>query len=107
MLDNYGTPTIDLVRGEGIYLFDSLGNRYLDLLGGIATSLLGHGHPAVVKAVSTQMATLSHVSNLYVHPNGIALAEKLTYMTGGGRVFFCNSGAEANEAAILIARLTG
>ena len=107
MLDNYGTPTIDLVRGEGIYLFDSLGNRYLDLLGGIATSLLGHAHPAVVKAVSTQMATLSHVSNLYVHPNGIALAEKLTHMTGGGRVFFCNSGAEANEAAIKIARLTG
>lgn len=107
MLDNYGTPGIDLVRGEGIFLFDSSGRRYLDFLGGIATSLLGHAHPEIVSAVTKQISTLSHVSNLYAHPTALELAKKLTHMTGGGRVFFCNSGAEANEAAIKISRLTG
>lgn len=107
MMDNYGTPGIELVRGEGIFLFDSSGRKYLDFLGGIATSLLGHAHPEIVSAVTKQISTLSHVSNLYAHPTVLQLAEKLTQMTGGGRVFFCNSGAEANEAAIKISRLTG
>ncbi len=107
MLDNYGTPTIELVRGEGMYLFDSNGERYLDFLGGIATSLLGHAHPEIVSAVTKQISTLSHISNLYANPTALQLAEKLTEMTVGGRVFFCNSGAEANEAAIKISRLTG
>lgn len=107
MLDNYGTPSLELVRGEGMYLFDSNGKRYLDFLGGIATSLLGHAHPQVISAVTKQISTLSHVSNLYAHPTALQLAAKLSHMTGGGRVFFCNSGAEANEAAIKISRLTG
>ena len=99
MMDNYGTPGIELVRGEGIFLFDSSGRKYLDFLGGIATSLLGHAHPEIVSAVTKQISTLGHVSNLYAHPTALQLAKKLTEMTGGGRVFFCNSGAEANEAA--------
>ena len=107
MMDNYGTPGIDLVRGEGIFLFDSSGRKYLDFLGGIATSLLGHAHPEIVSAVTKQISTLGHVSNLYAHPTALQLAKKLTEMTGGGRVFFCNSGAEANEAAIKLSRLTG
>lgn len=107
MLDNYGTPAMELVRGEGIHLFDSSGRKYLDFLGGIATSLLGHAHPEIISAVTKQISTLSHVSNLYAHPTALQLAKKLTQMTGGGRVFFCNSGAEANEAAIKISRLSG
>ncbi len=107
MLDNYGTPAMELVRGEGIHLFDSSGRKYLDFLGGIATSLLGHAHPEIISAVTKQISTLSHVSNLYAHPTALQLAKKLTEMTGGGRVFFCNSGAEANEAAIKISRLSG
>lgn len=107
MMDNYGTPGIELVRGEGIFLFDSFGRKYLDFLGGIATSLLGHAHPEIISAVTKQISTLGHVSNLYAHPTALQLAKKLTQMTGGGRVFFCNSGAEANEAAIKISRLTG
>ena len=107
MMDNYGTPGIELVRGEGIFLFDSSGRKYLDFLGGIATSLLGHAHPEIVSAVTKQISTLGHVSNLYAHPTALQLAKKLTEMTGGGRVFFCNSGAEANEAAIKLSRLTG
>ena len=107
MMDNYGTPGIELVRGEGIFLFDSSGRKYLDFLGGIATSLLGHAHPEIVSAVTKQISTLGHVSNLYAHPTALQMAKKLTEMTGGGRVFFCNSGAEANEAAIKLSRLTG
>ncbi|CAB4901333.1 unannotated protein [freshwater metagenome] len=107
MMDNYGTPGIELVRGEGIFLFDSSGRKYLDFLGGIATSLLGHAHPEIISAVTKQISTLGHVSNLYAHPTALQLAKQLTEMTGGGRVFFCNSGAEANEAAIKLSRLTG
>ncbi len=106
---NYGTPVLELVSGKGATVIDSKGNQYLDFLAGIATNVLGHAHPAVVKAVSKQIATLGHVSNLYAHPNVIALAEKLVKMTGdkSARVFFCNSGAEANEAALKISRKTG
>ena len=107
--DNYGTPTIELVSGKGSVVKDSNGNTYLDFLAGIATNVLGHAHPAIVKAVTKQIATLGHVSNFYAHPNVLELAEKLQKMTGdkSARVFFCNSGAEANEAALKLSRKTG
>jgi len=109
MQNNYGHPRINLVSGKGLIVADSNGKKYLDFLGGIATNLLGHAHPAIVRAVSKQIATLGHVSNLYSHPTGIALAKKLQELTGddSARVFFCNSGAEANEAALKISRKTG
>ncbi|MGW2871097.1 acetylornithine transaminase [Kitasatospora sp. NPDC001119] len=107
--DNYGTPRIPLVRGEGSKLWDADGKEYTDLLGGIAVNALGTAHPAVVEAVSRQIATLGHVSNLFMAEPTIALAERLLELDGrpGGRVFFCNSGAEANEAAFKISRRTG
>ena len=107
--NNYGSPTIALVKGKGIVVTDADGKQYLDFLGGIATNILGHAHPAIVKAVSKQVSVLSHVSNFYVHPNAVELAEKLASMTGDKRakVFFCQSGAEANEAALKLSRRTG
>ncbi len=107
--NNYGSPSIALVKGKGIVLTDADGKQYLDFLGGIATSILGHAHPAIVKAVTKQVSTLSHVSNFYAHPQAIELAEKLTAMTGdkNAKVFFCQSGAEANEAALKLSRRTG
>ena len=106
---NYGTPSISLAKGSGSVVWDVDGNRYLDFLGGIATTVLGHANPSVVKAVSTQIRELSHVSNFYMHEPVLQLAEKLTGFTGekSARVFFCNSGAEANEAALKLSRLTG
>ena len=106
---NYGTPTLELVSGKGVVVTDSKGNVYLDFLAGIATNVLGHAHPAVVKAVSKQIATLGHVSNFYAHPNVLELSSKLVAITGdkSARVFFCNSGAEANEAALKLSRKTG
>ena len=107
MQSNYGTPSISLSKGKGIEVWDLDGVKYFDFLGGIATNLLGHNHPAIVAAVSKQIRQLSHVSNFYAHPVALELAEKLQKMTTdkSARVFFCNSGAEANEAAIKIARL--
>ncbi len=107
--NNYGTPSIALMKGKGIVVTDADGKQYLDFLGGIATSILGHAHPAIVKAVTKQISTLSHVSNFYAHPNAIELAEKLISMTGdkNAKVFFCQSGAEANEAALKLSRRTG
>ncbi len=107
--NNYGTPSIALMKGKGNVVTDADGKQYLDFLGGIATSILGHAHPAIVKAVTKQISTLSHVSNFYAHPNAIELAEKLTSMTGdkNAKVFFCQSGAEANEAALKLSRRTG
>ena len=98
-----------MVKGKGIVVTDADGKSYLDFLGGIATSILGHAHPAIVKAVTKQVSTLSHVSNFYAHPNAIALAEKLRKITGdkNAKVFFCQSGAEANEAALKLSRRTG
>lgn len=108
MENNYGTPEIALVRGKGMYVWDEDGKKYLDFLGGIATNILGHAHPKVVKAVSDQIAKMSHISNLYMHASGVELAQKLqSYVGVPSRVFFCNSGAEANEAALKISRLTG
>jgi len=107
--NNYGSPTIALIKGKGIVVTDADGKQYLDFLGGIATNILGHAHPAIVKAVSKQVSVLSHVSNFYVHPNAVELAEKLASMTGDktAKVFFCQSGAEANEAALKLSRRTG
>ena len=109
MQGNYGVPAITLKSGKGLVVTDIAGKKYLDFLGGIATNVLGHAHPVIVRAVSKQIATLGHVSNFYSHPSGIALAAKLQELTGDNtaRVFFCNSGAEANEAALKLSRKTG
>ncbi|MET8121167.1 acetylornithine transaminase [Micromonospora sp. NPDC005291] len=108
MMDNYGTPPMALVSGAGAVVVDDAGREYLDLVGGIAVNALGHAHPAVVAAVSKQVATLGHVSNLYVAEPPVALAELLLALAGRpGRVFFANSGAEANEAAFKLSRRTG
>ncbi|WP_026919019.1 acetylornithine transaminase [Gordonia shandongensis] len=108
LMNNYGTPGVALVRGEGATVYDADGRAYLDLLGGIAVNALGHAHPAVVEAVTTQIATLGHVSNIYIAPPVVELAERLAAaVADDARVFLCNSGTEANEAAFKIARLTG
>jgi acetylornithine aminotransferase len=110
LMGTYGTPMRVLVRGDGSHVWDADGNRYLDLLGGIAVNALGHAHPAWVKAVADQAATLAHTSNFFATPAQIALAEKLIALAQaptGSRVFFSNSGAEANEAAFKLARRTG
>ncbi|MCM2392758.1 acetylornithine transaminase [Streptomyces albipurpureus] len=108
MMDNYGTPAMALVRGEGSAVWDADGMAYLDFTGGIAVNALGHAHPAIVRAVSEQVARLAHVSNLFVAEPPVALAERLLRLANrDGRVFFANSGAEANEAAFKIARRTG
>lgn len=108
MADNYGTPKLALVRGAGAQVWDEQGREYLDLLAGIAVNALGHAHPAVVAAVTEQLTTLGHTSNLAATAPAIELAERLLALAGRpGRVFFCNSGAEANEAAFKLSRLTG
>ena len=108
-MSNYATPSITLVKGKGSIVIDADGNKYIDMLGGIATNILGHSHPCVVSAVSRQIKTLSHVSNFYAHPNVIELAQILVRLTGNkeSRVFFAQSGAEVNEAAIKLSRKTG
>jgi acetylornithine/N-succinyldiaminopimelate aminotransferase len=108
MMGNYKTPPVALARGAGATVWDVDGNEYTDLIGGIATTILGHAHPKVVEAITTQAQTLGHVSNLAMHEPGVLLAERLLDLAGRpGRVFFCNSGAEANEMAFKISRLTG
>ncbi|SEO94097.1 acetylornithine transaminase [Trujillonella endophytica] len=108
MMGNYRTPPIALARGAGATVWDVDGREYTDLLGGIATTILGHAHPKVVEAITRQAQTLGHVSNLAMHEPGVLLAERLIELAGRpGRVFFCNSGAEANEAAFKLSRLTG
>ncbi|WP_055492800.1 acetylornithine transaminase [Streptomyces sp. TP-A0356] len=108
LMNNYGTPRLPLVRGAGTRLWDADGTEYVDFVGGIAVNALGHAHPAVVEAVSRQIASLGHVSNLFIAEPPVALAERLLQLFGrDGKVFFCNSGAEANEGAFKIGRLTG
>jgi acetylornithine/N-succinyldiaminopimelate aminotransferase len=114
MMNNYGVPPVALASGDGAVVTDVDGNSYLDLLGGIAVNVLGHCHPAVIDAVTRQMSTLGHTSNLYAAEPGIALAEALVGLLGCNnetqaetRVFFCNSGTEANEVAFKLSRLTG
>lgn len=114
MMNNYGTPALALASGAGAVVTDVDGNSYLDLLGGIAVNVLGHRHPAVIEAVTHQMATLGHTSNFYATEPGVTLAEELVALLGisdemgtRARVCFCNSGAEANELAFKLSRLTG
>ncbi|GAA1729259.1 acetylornithine transaminase [Aeromicrobium alkaliterrae] len=110
VMNTFGVPARVLARGEGSTVWDVDGNRYLDLLGGIAVNSLGHAHPAIVEAVSTQLQTLGHVSNFFISEPQVRLAEKLLSLIGSdgrGRVFFANSGTEANEAAFKAARRTG
>ncbi|SDI39623.1 acetylornithine aminotransferase [Sinosporangium album] len=103
-MPNYGVPPVALARGEGSRVWGADGREYLDLIGGIAVSSLGHAHPAIVRAVSEQVATLAHTSNLYLHEQEVLLAERLLGLLGApGRVFLCNSGAEANECAYKLA----
>ena len=109
LMSNYSVPSITLVKGKGSIVFDADGKKYIDMLGGIATNILGHSHTAVVSAVTRQIKTLSHVSNFYSHPNAIELAQLLVRLTGDkqSRVLFAQSGAEVNEAAIKLSRKTG
>jgi acetylornithine/N-succinyldiaminopimelate aminotransferase len=109
LMNTYGPPRRVLVRGEGCYVWDEDGRRYLDLLGGLAVNVLGHGHPALVAAVTEQLRTLGQVSNFFATPLQVALAERLLEIScaDGGRVFFANSGTEALEAAFKMARRTG
>ncbi|MCW2740066.1 MAG: acetylornithine transaminase [Blastococcus sp.] len=108
MMGNYRTPPVALDHGTGATVWDVDGREYTDLLGGIATTILGHAHPKVVEAITAQAQKLGHVSNLAMHEPGVLLAERLLDLAGRpGRVFFCNSGAEANEMAFKISRLTG
>jgi acetylornithine/N-succinyldiaminopimelate aminotransferase len=108
MMGSAPAPLALLVRGEGCYVWDDAGNKYLDFLAGIAVNALGHAHPVLVEAVSRQVATIAHISNYFASPSQIELAERLRRITGAGdrgRVFFGNSGAEAIEAAIKLSRL--
>ena len=109
MMANYGTPPLMLSRGHGSRVWDVDDNEYIDLIAGIAVNALGHADPRITDAITRQLSTLGHVSNLYASEPGIALAEKLIELVGepSARVFFCNSGAEANEAAFKMTRLTG
>jgi acetylornithine aminotransferase len=108
VMATYGRPPIALADGAGTRVWDVDGREYLDLIAGIAVSVLGHAHPNVVRAVGGQLGRLGHVSNLYVNEPQVVLAERLVGLLGlDARVFFCNSGAEANETALKIARRTG
>lgn len=110
LMNNYGTPPIELVRGAGSRVWDSEGKEYVDLIAGIAVNAVGHAHPHLVDAVTAQMSKLGHTSNLVATAPVIELAARLLELLDApvdGRVFFCNSGAEANEAAFKLARLTG
>jgi acetylornithine aminotransferase len=109
LMDNYGTPPVMLVRGQGARVWDADGHEYVDLVAGIAVNALGHADPRIVSAVAGQLSVLGHTSNLAATEPPIALAERLVALVGDpdARVFFCNSGAEANEAAFKLARLTG
>jgi acetylornithine aminotransferase len=109
LMPNYGVPPVAIARGQGSRVWDADGKEYLDLIAGIAVSALGHAHPALVAAVSAQVAKVAHTSNLFLHEPEVALAEKLlSLLRADGRVFLCNSGTEANEAAIkLVRRIQG
>src|SRR5689334_23089634 len=105
LMPNYGLPPVAVSRGAGCRVWDADGREYLDLIAGIAVSSLGHAHPALIEAVTRQVAQVAHTSNLFLHEREIELAERLLALLGAdGRVFFCNSGAEANEAAIKLVR---
>ena len=107
LMNTYNRQPVIFTHGEGIWLWDDYGNKYLDALAGVAVNGLGHAHPKLVKAINGQAAKLIHVSNIYHIAEQEALADKLAEISGMDNVFFCNSGCEANEAAIKLARLYG
>lgn len=108
LMNTFGQPQRILIRGDGAHVWDIDGNHYIDLLGGIAVNALGHGHPAILEAVTAQLSTLGHISNFFASEPQIELAERLIELIGhDGRVFFTNSGTEANEAAFKATRRTG
>ena len=107
LMNTYGRQPITFTHGKGVWLWDAQGNQYLDALAGVAVNGLGHAHPKLVKAISEQAAKLIHVSNIYEIAEQAALANKLAEISGMDKVFFCNSGCEANEASIKLARLYG
>ncbi|ALU22050.1 acetylornithine aminotransferase [Corynebacterium pseudotuberculosis] len=118
LMNTYGTPTLELVDGDGAIVVDSLGREHIDLLAGIAVNSLGYGHPAITEAVTAQVQSFSHVSNLFASAPVVNAAEKIIQrfsqyqphseaVASDSRVFFCNSGTEANEAAFKLARLSG
>ena len=105
LMNTYGRQPVTFTHGEGVWLFDAAGNKYLDALSGVAVNGLGHAHPKLVAAIQAQVAKMIHVSNIYGIAEQEKLADKLAEISGMDKVFFCNSGCEANEAAIKIARL--
>jgi len=107
LMNTYGDRAATLIKGEGAWLWNDKGDKYLDALSGIAVCGLGHSHPAITKAITEQLSTLTHCSNFFTIPNQEVLAEKLCHISDMDKVFFGNSGAEANEAAIKMARLFG
>ena len=107
LMNTYMRQPVTFVKGEGVWLWDDQGEKYLDALAGVAVNGLGHAHPKLVQAISEQAAKLIHVSNIYNIAEQAALADKLCEISGLDKVFFCNSGCEANEAAIKLARLYG
>jgi acetylornithine/N-succinyldiaminopimelate aminotransferase len=106
-MNTYTRQPVTFAKGEGVWLWDEKGEKYLDALAGVAVNGLGHAHPKLVKAISEQAARLIHVSNIYQIAEQSALADKLCEISGMDKVFFCNSGCEANEASIKLARLYG
>ncbi len=106
-MNTYGRQPVTFVRGEGVWLWDDQGKKYLDALAGVAVNGLGHAHPGLIKAISEQAGRLIHVSNIYHIAEQVRLSDRLSELSGMDRVFFCNSGCEANEAAIKLARLHG
>jgi acetylornithine and succinylornithine aminotransferases len=107
LMNTYARQPLAFVRGEGVYLWDEDGKRYLDAVAGVAVNTLGHGHPGLVKAIAEQAASLIHSSNLYRVKRQEELSDRLCGLSGMDKAFFCNSGCEANEAAIKLARLYG
>ncbi len=107
LMNTYMRQSVTFTKGEGVWLWDATGEKYLDALAGVAVNGLGHAHPKLVKAISEQAAKLIHVSNYYHIAEQEALADKLCEVSGMDKVFFCNSGCEANEASIKLARLYG
>ena len=107
LLQNYARYPLVLARGKGSYVFDTEGRRYLDFIAGIGVNALGHGHPRIIKVIREQAARLIHTSNLYYHPYQGVLAERLARMSGLDRTFFANTGTEAVEGALKLARAHG
>ena len=107
LMNTYSRLPVAFTHGQGCHLFDETGRSYLDALAGIAVNTLGHAHPRLVKALSDQTGRMMHVSNIYRIPEAEALSDRLAALAGMDEVFFCNSGCEANEAAIKLARYYG